>query len=212
MRLWASTGTRKCVLCPVWHSTGLWVHQGISQHALAAGLQELIRRRRQPPAAVRHVYSNFDWLGLFFGRQQYQPTPLSTARLQVVRYRHVDCFFSLHADHRSVFTYKFSFSKWRDENLGFGPFQIFLQETNKTIVFPIQFYKRSKQRNRLDHWIRKSETTRPLLSTSNDVLFFKWRENVAFRLFQPFLHWTNDTIISAMKFCKRWKQVIMLEQ
>jgi hypothetical protein len=36
---------------------------------LAAGLRELIRRR--PPAAaaaVRHVYSNFDWLGLLFGR------------------------------------------------------------------------------------------------------------------------------------------------
>jgi hypothetical protein len=36
---------------------------------------------RPPPAAVRPVYSNFDWLGLVFGRQQYQPTPLPTARL-----------------------------------------------------------------------------------------------------------------------------------
>jgi hypothetical protein len=72
-----------------------------SQWVCSAGLRELIRRRRPPPPAaadVRHVYSNFDWLGLFFGRQQYQPTPLPTARL--VRYRHVAyciCFFSLHA-------------------------------------------------------------------------------------------------------------------
>jgi hypothetical protein len=51
-----------------------------SQHALAW----MAARRRRPT-----FYSNFDWLGLFFGRQQYQPTPLLPKARQEVRYRNV---------------------------------------------------------------------------------------------------------------------------
>jgi hypothetical protein len=45
-----------------------------------AGLRELTAAagRRRP---THLFYSNFDWLGLLFGRQQYQPTPRSSTYL-----------------------------------------------------------------------------------------------------------------------------------
>jgi hypothetical protein len=60
-----------------------------------AGLRELTAAagRRRP---THLFYSNFDWLGLLFGRQQYQPTPRSSTYLPTyLRLRYLNWSFFL---------------------------------------------------------------------------------------------------------------------